>query len=137
MLVHEVLPQTVDPLERLALGGAVFAQAVEPSVLLPHRHVHFGNLHVGLVSFGVFQFLRNLVIGDLTGDLMVHHVLLERGSDLEHLSALFTLELFDVGVVQLAVLSQVALLAEAQPASLANKRFLACDEKISNFKRDQ
>jgi hypothetical protein len=85
------------------------------------------------VSFGVFQFLRNLVIGDLTGDLMVHHVLLERGSDLEHLSALFTFELFDVGVVQLAVLSQVALLAEAQPASLANKRFLACDEKMSNF----
>jgi hypothetical protein len=40
-------------------------------------------------------------------------------------------------VVQLAVLSQVALLAEAQPASLANKRFLACDEKMSNFKRDQ
>ena len=65
VLVHEVLPQPVDPLERLALGGAVFAQAVEPSVLFSHGHVDLGYLHVSLVRFGVFKFLRNLVIGNL------------------------------------------------------------------------
>ena len=73
----------------------------------------------------MLNLLRNLVVGNLGGHLVVHHVLLEGGSNLEHLSTLVALELLDVGVVQLAVLPQIALLAEAQAASLADEGLLS------------
>ena len=55
----------------------------------------------------------------------MHHVLLESGSNLEHFTTLVALELLDVSVVQLTVLPQVALLAEAQAAGLANEGLLS------------
>lgn len=61
----------------------------------------------------------------LAGHLVMHHVLFQGGSDLEHLATLVTLELLDIGVVELTVLSQVALLAEAQPTIFTNERLLS------------
>jgi hypothetical protein len=55
----------------------------------------------------------------------MHHVLFQCGSDLEHLATLVTLKLLDIGVVELTVLPQVALLAEAQPTIFANERLLS------------
>jgi len=125
VLVHVVLAKTVDPLERLALGCAVVTQAEVPAVLNLHGHVHLGDLHVRLVGLRVFDLLRNLVVSYLGGHLMMHHVLLERGSNLEHLSALVALELLDVRVVQLAVLPQIALLAKAEAAGFTNEGLLS------------
>ena len=58
VLVHEVVPQTVDVLERLALGGAVIGQAVPPAILLFHGHVNFGGVEVlPLGAVGIFVLL--------------------------------------------------------------------------------
>ena len=50
---------------------------------------------------------------------------LERGSDFKHFAALFTLELFDVCMVQLSVLPQVTFLTETETAFFADERFFA------------
>ena len=49
MLVHVVLAKPINPLERLAFGGAVLTQAKVPAALNLHGHVHLRYLHVGLV----------------------------------------------------------------------------------------